>query len=295
MIDRPQEIYGLHVAGLRKNTPRAAYGDNVMVRQLVMDPVTQLPMAAPASGSTGYQISAVVMGIDRPKEVLNLRINGFTPYLLMCNISFIVQTRWIKSLQRAVSSIAIQLKTSQQQHSPTDNQPTVDQASSPEHDFGPIGTAIKSLPISSGLDYFGPAKPPVKNSNASRKEYIGAIASSARAPRTECRDGLGFMGPPPWEANDSSRPTESEEPRSHLRNSIYNPRLDVAIQLTSQNWLRRMLFPEDADGVTQRSLPQGVFKRSWFDRHLNHEQKVRQSKGLVLSLYFLADRFAESC
>ncbi|KAL8665546.1 MAG: hypothetical protein Q9168_007682 [Polycauliona sp. 1 TL-2023] len=155
VVDRASETYSLQVPGLLENAPRVAFGDNIMVRQLVMDPSTKLPLAAPASGSTGFQISAVAVAIHRPKEVLHLRINGFTPHLLKCNVSFIVQTRWIKSLQRAVGDIAAALKASQKHPNIiiSANQTPEDSPSSTEHDFGPIGTPIKSPPIRTKHDY----------------------------------------------------------------------------------------------------------------------------------------------
>ncbi|KAL8704339.1 MAG: hypothetical protein Q9201_002490 [Fulgogasparrea decipioides] len=285
VIDRGQEMYGLHVPGLRENTPRVAFGDNVMVRQLVMDPATRLPLAAPASGSTGYQISAVVVGVDRPKEILNLRINGFTPHLLMCNIMFIVQTRWIKSLQRAVNSLAIELKASQVHGSATVSQEQVseDTASTPEHDFGPIGTPIKSPPIKSRNGYFGLDISSPKSPTTSRKDYFGAVGTPGKTPRIERQDYFAFMSRNSQGDNDS-RPTEMDEPESRFRSSFDRKTRDIPVQYTNQGWLRRALFPEDTDGVMQRSLPQGVFKRSWFDRHLNHEQK--KAVDGVLTKYY---------
>ncbi|KAL8735739.1 MAG: hypothetical protein Q9181_002702 [Wetmoreana brouardii] len=274
VIDRDQEMYGLHVPGLRENTPRVAFGDNVMVRQLVMDPATRLPLAAPASGSTGYQISAVIVGVDRPKEILNLRINGFTPHLLMCNITFIVQTRWIKSLQRAVNSLAIELKASQVHSSTTISQEQAleNPVSAPEYDFGPIGTPIKSPPIKSRNDYSGVVISPLKSPTTSRQDYFGAIGTPVKSPRMERQDYFAFMSRNSQGSNDS-RPTGTDELNSRFRSPSDMETRDTPIQYTNQGWVRRALFPEDADGVLQRSLPQAVFKRSWFDRHLNHEQK----------------------
>lgn len=251
VVDRAREIYSLHVPGILENAPRVAFGDNIMVRQLVMDPSTKLPLAAPASGSTGFQISAVVVAIHRPKEILHLRINGFTPHLLKCNISFIVQTRWIKSLQRAVGDMAAALKASQQHPSilVSASQTSEDSGSSAEHDFGPIGTPIKSPRISARQDDFGTVKSPIKSPTVARQDYFGAISTPARSPMVE-------------------------EPRSQFHRPPLKIPLDARIQYSNRTWLRRMLFPEESDGVMQRSLPQGIFRRSWFDRCLNHEQKV---------------------
>ncbi|KAL8997548.1 MAG: hypothetical protein Q9188_006302 [Gyalolechia gomerana] len=233
VVDRAQEIYSLNVPGLRENTPRVAFGDNIMIRQLVMDPVTKLPLAAPATGSTGYQISAVVVAINRPNEILNLRINGCTPHLLICNVSFIVQTRWIKSLQRAVTSMASQLKASYKHYSSSisETETPEDSASSPEHDFGPIGTPIRTPPIRSRQDYFGSTTAPMKSPSVPRGDFFGAIGTPLRSPQYDRQDYFGSIASPIHGA------------------------------------------PGESDGVIQRSLPQGVFKRSWFDRHLNHEQK----------------------
>lgn len=250
VVDRALETYSLHVPGLLENAPRVAFGDNIMVRQLVMDPSTKLPLAAPASGSTGFQISAVVVAIHRPKEILHLRINGFTPHLLKCNISFIVQTRWIKSLQRAVGDMAAALKAFQHPSILVSASETPeDSGSSAEHDFGPIGTPIKSPPIRARQDYFGTVKSPIKSPTVARQDYFGAIVTPVRSPMVE-------------------------EPRSQFHRPPLKIPLDARIQYSNRTWLRRMLFPGESDGVMQRSLPQGIFRRSWFDRYLNHEQKV---------------------
>ncbi|KAL8966614.1 MAG: hypothetical protein Q9197_005884 [Variospora fuerteventurae] len=272
VIDRAQEVYTLQVPGIRENTPRVAFGDNVMVRQLIMDPATRLPLAAPATGSTGYQISAVIVGVDRPEETLNLRINGCTPHLLICNVSFIVQTRWINSLQRAVSTIAEELKISKDHASIDLSADTSPDAivTSHEYDFGPIGTPIKSPPLKSRHDYFGSATTPLKSPTISRNDYFGAIGTPVRSPQHERQDYLGSMASPSPAGFDQVRQQRTNE--SNLR-SRRAPRANAPIKYTNQVWLHRMLFPEESDGVPQRSLPQGVFMRSWFDRHLNHEQK----------------------
>ena len=276
VVDRAQEMYSLHVPGLRENTPRAAFGDNVMVRQLVMDPATKLPLAAPATGSTGYQISAVVVAVDRTNEALNLRINGITPHLLICNVSFIVQTRWVKSLQRSVGSMASELLASQKHCSaPVTEEPTPeDPASSPEHDFGPIGTPIKSPPARSRHDYFGSTATPMKSPSITRGDYFGAIGTPVRTPRQDRQEYFGNMafpshGGPGYFQHSGLVGSKPRAPRSSYSNGLEAP-----LKCKNQAWLRRMLFPEESDGVVQKSLPQGVYKRSWFDRHFDHEQKV---------------------
>lgn len=271
VIDWAQELYSLHVPGLRENTPRVAYGENIMVRQLVMDSATKLPLASPASGSTGYQISAVVVGVDRINETLNLRINGCTPHLLICNISFIVQARWIKSLQRAVDSMAIELKASKDHITESVDRSRDGSVSPLEHDFGPIGTPIKSPPARSRHDYFSSATVPPKSPSATRNEYFGAVGTPIRSPLQDRQDHLGSSASPAQGRLDYFR---QHQARQHPQGVPHNNLPDIPFKYTNQAWLRRMLFPDPSDGVMQRSFPQGVFKRSWFDRHLNHEQKV---------------------
>ncbi|KAL8936104.1 MAG: hypothetical protein Q9211_004349 [Gyalolechia sp. 1 TL-2023] len=275
VVDRAQEIYGLRVPGLRENTPRVAFGDNIMIRQLVMDPVTKLPLAAPATGSTGYQISAVVVAINRPNEILHLRINGCTPHLLICNVSFIVQTRWIKSLQRAVTSTASQLALSQKHESTSisEAQSHEDSASSPEHDFGPIGTPIKTPPTRSRQDYFGSTAAPMTSPSVPRGDLLGTIGTPFRNPQYDRPDSSGSIAFPSHVAPGHLRHSGINGNRRSTHRPSHSNALDTPVQYTNQAWLRRMLFPSDSDGVIQRSLPQGVFKRSWFDRDLNHEQK----------------------
>lgn len=52
-------------------------------------------------------------------------------------------------------------------------------------------------------------------------------------------------------------------------------------------FVRRMLFPEKADGILQRNLGRGAFNRGWFDGELNYEQQkavdaiVQQNYGNI--------------
>ncbi|KAL8774581.1 MAG: hypothetical protein Q9209_000954 [Squamulea sp. 1 TL-2023] len=268
VVDRAQETYSLQVPGLLENAPRIAFGDNIMVRQLVMDPSTKLPLAAPASGSTGFQISAVVVAIHRPNETIHLRINGFTPHLLKCNISFIVQTRLIKSLQRAVGDIATALQASQKYPNVLlSAAQTPENSTSPEeYDFGPIGTPIKSPLLRSRQDDFGAVKTAVKSPSVIRQDYFGSVNPPLKNQTVSRQDYFGVIGTP-------IRSPMGEQPRSQFQRPAFKTALDAPIQYSNRAWLRRMLFPTASDGVMQRSLSQGVFKRSWFDRCLNHEQK----------------------
>lgn len=115
-----RQIYSLRVSGLRDGTPTVRYGDTLILRQLVIDHATKMPrdMDAwlapgggrdknqPAPGFTGYQISAVVLGIDRKRETVIFHAPGILNSALVCNVSFVVQARAFEKLQAAVSSIA---------------------------------------------------------------------------------------------------------------------------------------------------------------------------------------------
>ncbi|KAL8688606.1 MAG: hypothetical protein Q9218_005526 [Villophora microphyllina] len=277
VVDRAQEVYSLRIPGLRENTPQVAYGDNILVRQLVMDPATQLPLAAPSSGSTGYQISAVVVAVDRPNETVRLRINGFIPHLLVCNIMFIVQTRWVKSLQRAVGGLALALIESQSYHDARVSEDGTfgDPVPTTKHDFGPIATPFRSSVSRSKQEYFSPgnnSNPRPKPQNEIEQDQSRMNDLSVTSPIQKRQNAFRTISSGGGGAH-SSRLTDKREPNSHTR-STSNETSDVGqTKYTSQGWLRRMLFPKEQDGVKQISLPQGVFKRSWFDRHLNHEQK----------------------
>ncbi|MCJ1266986.1 hypothetical protein MMC22_006871 [Lobaria immixta] len=113
------DIYKLHVPGIREGAPAIAYGDQVMLRQLRLDPDTSLPLGmeaffyrggesdgrTPAPGFTGYQINAVVVAVAKSVEDVFLRVNGVLPERLVFNVCFSVQVRHFQSVKRAVESI----------------------------------------------------------------------------------------------------------------------------------------------------------------------------------------------
>lgn len=122
--DYVHQMYSLKVTGLKENTPLVSLGDRIMLRQLILDPTTRLPhgmslwlapggglsRGEPAPGFTGYQISAVVLGVDSFNETLFMRASGIEQaYTIVCNVSFVVQPRLIESVQRAVKDIAQEL------------------------------------------------------------------------------------------------------------------------------------------------------------------------------------------
>lgn len=117
--DASRDIYKLHVPGIREGAPGIAYGDQVMLRQLRLDPHTSLPLGmeaffyrggesdgrTPAPGFTGYQINAVVVAVAKSVEDVFLRVNGVLPERLVFNVCFSVQVRHFQSVKRAIESV----------------------------------------------------------------------------------------------------------------------------------------------------------------------------------------------
>ena len=119
--DRSQHLFSLQVPGIKEGTPLISFGDLVMLRQLVIDPVTGLPRGMhawlalgggrdrgeQAPGFTGYQLNAIVVGVDKANETLIIRAHGMIwAESIVCNVSFVVQARLVQSLQRAVANVA---------------------------------------------------------------------------------------------------------------------------------------------------------------------------------------------
>ena len=108
------EMYSLHVPGIREGTPSVSFGDFVMLRRLV------LRFYGTGSGLnnidydfTGYQIRAVVMGIDKPKDLIVLNAAGIGSLggidQVVCNVIFRVQPRVVRGLRQAVADIGREL------------------------------------------------------------------------------------------------------------------------------------------------------------------------------------------
>ena len=179
--------YRLKVLGLREGTPSVNLGDFILLRQLIIDPLTQLPQGmdawlAPgggfsrgesAPGFTKIQIRALVTAVDYINESLVIDVNGrIIPGMPVCNVSFIAQPALVESLHRAVEDVSKEL--------------------------------------------------PTQSATATPLEPSGNISSE------------------------------------HIQN----------------NWLGSMLFPLEANGLQQTTLPSATFSQTWFDRGLNYEQKV---------------------
>ena len=126
--------YRLKVPGLREETPSVNLGDFILLRQLILDPVTLLPQGmdawlAPgggcnrgefAPGFTKIQIRALVTAVDKINESLVIDVNGrIIPGAPVCNVSFIAQPSLVESLHRAVEDVSRELPTQSATATPT--------------------------------------------------------------------------------------------------------------------------------------------------------------------------------
>lgn len=129
VVAQIHHIYSLHVPGIRESAPRVAYGDIVMLRQLILDSRTSLPQGIdfwvssgnrerglPAPGFTGYEIVATVVAVDMKSEKLHLRAEGVSTSIpLVFNVSFVVQGHQVHCLQHTIADIANELTSPSRQ------------------------------------------------------------------------------------------------------------------------------------------------------------------------------------
>ena len=138
IVDFDHRTFSLRVPGLREGAPRASFGDIVMLRQLIFDLTTNLPLGmeyweksgarergVPAPGFTGFEITGTVVAVIKQYEILHLRLAGVLAMPLIFNVSFVVQGRSVYCLQRTIADIAHELtsnldrEVSREQDSPT--------------------------------------------------------------------------------------------------------------------------------------------------------------------------------
>lgn len=119
-LDASKQLYSLRVPGLRDGTPSVSLGDFLTLRQLIIDPLTRLPRGMQAwltsgakergemaPGFTGFQVRAVIAGIDKLQELIILNAAGIESMLPpVCNVMFEPQPRVMHSLHRAVADVA---------------------------------------------------------------------------------------------------------------------------------------------------------------------------------------------
>ncbi|KLJ10076.1 hypothetical protein EMPG_14514 [Blastomyces silverae] len=117
LTDARQNLYSLHVPGLKDGAPKVGLGDTVLVRQIV--PFPQLAQQGAewlshnktnltgsiAPGFSGHQHHAVVWGISVAKETIIIRVDHLLPASRLCNIQFTVQPDLFVPLWRAVVDV----------------------------------------------------------------------------------------------------------------------------------------------------------------------------------------------
>ena len=123
-------VFRLKLPGLRDGTPVIALGDHVLLRQLVLDPLSKLPRNMDswlrpgggrdrgllAPGFVGAEVIATVYTVDKANETILLQATGLLLNLpLTCNVGFVRPKRWSQSMQRAILSAAKGLRLGNQQ------------------------------------------------------------------------------------------------------------------------------------------------------------------------------------
>ena len=122
--DGEHPLYSLSVPGVRDDSPAIILGQTVLLRQLILDPKTQLPrgmdawctpgggysLGLPAPGFTGFELQAVVHAIDKAHEKIFLQIDGLIHGLpLLCNVVFVATLDFLYEMHRAVTHAALNL------------------------------------------------------------------------------------------------------------------------------------------------------------------------------------------
>lgn len=117
--DAAQNTYSFIIPGIRENSPRIDLGDKILVRPWSCVPhenlarlaeewyVTNFPNSGRlAPGFSGWEYQAVVCGLQRSKEQVILRLDGFPlGGLRICNMSFIIQNHRCGPLYGAIARV----------------------------------------------------------------------------------------------------------------------------------------------------------------------------------------------
>lgn len=122
VADPGQNLYRFRIPGIRENTPRIDLGDIVLVRPWLCSAHEGLAEAAKiwyaaggartgtlAPGFNGFEFQAVVWGLQRAREEVVLRLDGFLPNAIrICNLNFVLQDYRLASMYRAIRKSADQ-------------------------------------------------------------------------------------------------------------------------------------------------------------------------------------------
>ncbi|MCJ1403009.1 hypothetical protein MMC11_006231 [Xylographa trunciseda] len=64
------------------------------------------------------------------------------------------------------------------------------------------------------------------------------------------------------------------KPEYDLSGELFGDENKIKEFSMQSTWMRRMLFPDETDGVNQQGLPKGVFTQKFYDENLNYEQQA---------------------
>ena len=119
-------LYSVAFPALSDSHPTMLLGQSIFIRQLVMDPQTNLPWGMDkwlssgygqghgtiAPGFTGYEIEATVYSINKPQEMLIVQAHGVMPVAnIVCNIQIGVHGTTFTGMQRAINTIGTLVTT----------------------------------------------------------------------------------------------------------------------------------------------------------------------------------------
>ena len=115
--DQSQNLYRFIIPGIREDSPRIDLGDTILVRPWARITHDGLAEAAKnwfaaggaktgryAPGFNGFEFRAVVWGLQKSREEVVLRLDGFLPNAIrICNLIFVLQDYRLASMYRAIS------------------------------------------------------------------------------------------------------------------------------------------------------------------------------------------------
>lgn len=119
-------LYKVAFPALSDSHPTISLGQSIFIRQLVIDPQTDLPWGMDkwlssgggqeygtiAPGFTGYEIEATVYNVNKPQEMLILQAHGVIPSAItVCNVQIGVHATTFTGMQRAITSIGALVTT----------------------------------------------------------------------------------------------------------------------------------------------------------------------------------------